>query len=213
MKKRIGFIAAGAAAVGMLVAGLIPTQADAAAPIEKYTIVCLQAPGGRPAPFPPPNDTGYFINCTAPLVGDNNLTLNPDTDLILGYRKPKGPNVQVLVTSNGVVNDHTFGFPISLLPLGVGLPCAAQHTQGTGNFASWTPGPGFELSFPFSDFCFDTTFVVFPDGTGGLVCFFDCIYAGKYINKQRGFAVFPNFNGPIFSQVGKSGPVKVKVSG
>jgi hypothetical protein len=211
MKKRIGFIAAGLAAVGVLTAGLIPTQADAAAPIEKYSIVCLQAPGGRPAPNPPPNDIGYYINCTAPLVGSDNITLNPDTDLILGYRKPKGPNVQVLVTSNGVVNDHTPGiFPFTLFPLGVGLPCAAQMTQGTGNPFSYTPGPGFEI---FGDFCADTTFVVFPDGTGSLVCFFDCIFAGKYINKQRGFAVFPNFNGPIFSQVGKSGPVKVKVSG
>jgi hypothetical protein len=210
MKKRIGFIAAGLAAVGVLTAGLIPTTADAAAPIEKYSFICLQAPGGRPAPNPPPNDTAYFINCTAPLVGDDPLTLNPDTDLILGYRKPKGPNVQVLVTSNGVVNDHTFG--IIGPPLGVGLPCAAQHTQGTGNPASWTPGPGFGY-LGAGRFCSLTTFVVFPDGTGSLVCFFDCVYGGKYIMKQRGFSVLGNLNGPIFSQVGKSGPVKVKVSG
>jgi hypothetical protein len=211
MKKRIGFIAAGIAAAALLTAGFAPT-ADAAAPVEKYSIVCLQAPGGRPAPNPPPNDIGHYIFCSAPQVGDNTVTLNPDTDLILGYRKPKGPNVQVLVTTNGVVNDHTF-FPF--LPLGVGLPCASGHTQGTGDPNSWVPGPGFEASAPidFGSFCFGTTTVIFPDGTGGLVCFFDCIYHGKYINKQRGFAVFPSIPGPIFSQVGKSGPVKVKVTG
>jgi hypothetical protein len=211
MKKRLGFLAAGAVALGFVASAFVPAVAEAqseAAPIEKYSVICYQAPGGGTIPIT--QETAHGIGCTAPQVGSDAVVLNPATDFLLTYRKPKGANVNVLVHFNAVCGDLCPGFPLPIGPPGVGLPCVSQFTQGTGN-QSQTPGPG--LAFD-PLYCLGLGSFLTPEGQGIYFplgsCVQFCILHGKYVIKTRGFDILGQ---NLFAQVGKSGPVKVKVKG